>query len=61
MPSSTDTTGRIGSVQSTLKITSAIKLVASAKLRKAQQTIELHRGSDLQRTLDGADAALDFL
>ena len=32
--------GRIGSVQSTLKITSAMKLVASAKLRKAQQTIE---------------------
>ena len=22
---------------------------------------ELHRGSDLQRALDGADAALDFL
>ena len=32
--------GRIGSVQSTLKITSAMKLVASAKLRRAQQAIE---------------------
>lgn len=31
---------RIGSVRSTLKITSAMKLVASAKLHKAQQTIE---------------------
>lgn len=31
---------RIGSVRSTLKITNAMKLVASAKLRKAQQTIE---------------------
>lgn len=31
---------RIGSVRGTLKITSAMKLVASAKLRKAQRTIE---------------------
>ena len=31
--------GRIASVGSTLKITSAMKLVASAKLRKAQQAI----------------------
>ena len=31
--------GRIASVASTLKITSAMKLVASAKLRKAQQAI----------------------
>ena len=40
MPSLTEIKGRIGSVKSTLKITSAMKLVASAKLRKAQQTIE---------------------
>ena len=32
--------GRIGSVKSTLKITSAMKLVASAKLRKAQQAVQ---------------------
>lgn len=32
--------GRIGSVQSTLKITSAMKLVASTKLRRAQTAIE---------------------
>ncbi len=31
---------RIGSVRSTLKITSAMKLVSSAKLRKAQKVIE---------------------
>ena len=40
MPSLKEIKDRIGSVQSTLKITSAMKLVASAKLRKAQQTIE---------------------
>ena len=40
MPSLKEIKGRIGSVQSTLKITSAMKLVASAKLRTAQQTIE---------------------
>ena len=40
MPSLKEIKGRIGSVQSTLKITSAMKLVASAKLRKAQQAIE---------------------
>ena len=40
MSSLKETKGRIGSVKSTLKITSAMKLVASAKLRKAQQTIE---------------------
>ena len=40
MPSLKEIKGRIGSVQSTLKITSAMTLVASAKLRKAQQTIE---------------------
>ena len=40
MPSLKEIKGRIASVKSTLKITSAMKLVASAKLRKAQQTIE---------------------
>lgn len=39
MPSLKETKGRIGSVRSTLKITSAMKLVSSAKLRKAQQAI----------------------
>ena len=34
---------RIGSVRSTLKITNAMKLVSSAKLRKAQQAIEALR------------------
>ena len=35
--------GRISSVRSTLKITSAMKLVSSAKLRKAQKAIEAMR------------------
>ena len=39
MPSLKEIKGRIGSVKSTLKITSAMKLVASAKLRKAQNAI----------------------
>ena len=40
---------RTGSVRSTLKITSAMKLVASAKLRKAQRAIEALR--PYERTL----------
>ena len=40
MPSLKEIKGRIGSVQNTLKITSAMKLVSSAKLRKAQTAIE---------------------
>ena len=46
--------GRIQSVKSTLKITSAMKMVASAKLHKAQAAIEgmLPYEQSLQRTLD---------
>ena len=40
MASLKETKNRIASVRSTLKITSAMKLVASAKLRKAQAAIE---------------------
>ena len=43
MPTLKEIKGRIGSVKSTLKITSAMKLVASAKLRKAQKAIEAMR------------------
>ena len=43
MASLRETKDRIGSVKSTLKITSAMKLVASSKLRKAQRTIESMR------------------
>ncbi len=39
MPTLKEIKGRIGSVKSTLKITSAMKLVSSAKLRKAQNAI----------------------
>lgn len=40
MPSLKEVKNRINSVQSTRKITSAMKMVASSKLHKAQQTIE---------------------
>ena len=39
MPSLKEITGRINSVRSTLKITTAMKMVASAKLHKAQNAI----------------------
>ena len=60
--------GRISSVSSTLKITSAMKLVASAKLRKAQLAIgnmlpyerQLHRiFVDLMNAAQAADRAAD--
>lgn len=47
---------RIGSVKSTLKITSAMKLVASSKLRKAQRAIENLR--PYEQELDSILAAL---
>lgn len=40
MASLKEVKGRIGSVKGTLKITSAMKMVASAKLHKAQEVIE---------------------
>ncbi len=43
MPTLKEIKGRIASVQNTLKITSAMKLVSSAKLRKAQTAIESMR------------------
>ncbi len=54
MPTLKETKGRISSVRNTLKITSAMKLVASAKLRKAQQAIESMRPYErqLQRMLE---------
>ena len=48
MPTLKETKGRIGSVRSTLKITLAMKLVASAKLRKAQAAIEAMRPYEKQ-------------
>jgi len=43
MPSLKDLKNRIGSVKSTQKITSAMKMVAAAKLRKAQENAEKGR------------------
>lgn len=51
---------RIGSVRSTLKITSAMKLVSSAKLRKAQKAIEGMRPYQqaLKEILEAAGAGI---
>lgn len=56
MPTLKEIKGRIASVKSTLKITSAMKLVSSAKLRKAQAAIENMRPYEqqLQRMLASA-------
>ena len=43
MPTLKEIKGRISSVKGTLKITAAMKLVSSAKLRKAQKAIEAMR------------------
>ena len=56
MASLRETRDRINSVRSTLKITSAMKLVASAKLRKAQKAIEGMR--PYERTLAEILAAI---
>ena len=40
MASLKEVKGRINSIQGTLKITSAMKMVASSKLHKAQEAIE---------------------
>ena len=56
MPTLKEIKSRIGSVQNTLKITSAMKLVSSAKLRKAQAAIDNMRPyqAKLQEILDTA-------
>lgn len=64
MPSLKEIKGRIASVRSTLKITSAMKLVSSAKLRKAQKAIEAMRPysaamQDIMDSLLSAGARLE--
>ena len=67
MPSLRETKDHIASVRGTLKITSAMKLVASAKLRKAQRTIETLRPYEHELTciysslVRGRDGAADDL
>ena len=51
MPTLREIKSRISSVRSTLKITSAMKLVSSSKLRRAQLAIEAMR--PYQRQMDG--------
>ena len=61
MPTLKEIKGRIGSVKSTLKITSAMKLVSSAKLRKAQNAIAAMRPyeEELRRMLEMASGVSD--
>jgi len=60
MPTLKEIKGRIGSVKSTLKITSAMKLVSSAKLRKAQNAIAAMRPyeEELRRMLEMASGEI---
>ena len=53
MPSLDDLRKRIVSVKSTQKITKAMKMVAAAKLRKAQESAEMGRpfSEKMQNTL----------
>ena len=52
---------RIGSVQNTMQITSAMKMVAAAKLRRAQEAITRMRpyAEKLQAVLSNVSASLD--
>jgi F-type H+-transporting ATPase subunit gamma len=66
MPTLKEIKGRIASVRSTLKITSAMKLVSSAKLRKAQNAIEAMRPYEEQllgilASLQGGTAGVSSL
>ena len=58
MPTLKEIKGRISSVRSTLKITSAMKLVSSAKLRKAQNAIAAMR--PYQEALESMLAAVEI-
>ena len=66
MPTLKEIKGRIASVRSPLKITSAMKLVSSAKLRKAQNAIEAMRPYEEQllgilASLQGGTAGVSSL
>jgi len=58
MPNLRDIQRRIGSVESTQKITSAMKMVSAAKLRRAQQAVESARpyATHMRSTLEAVAA-----
>src|SRR5690606_21412557 len=60
MPSLKDLRVRINSVKSTRKITSAMKMVAAAKLRRAQEQAEASRpyAERMERMLQGLAASV---
>lgn len=61
MPSLKEVKERIGSVQSTIQITSAMKMVSAAKLRKAQDAIIQMRpyAEKLQEIISNVSSSLD--
>lgn len=61
MPNLKDIRTRIESVKNTRKITSAMKMVAAAKLRKAQERMEASRpyAYRMQRLIDGIAGRID--
>lgn len=61
MPNLKDIRNRIDSVKNTRKITKAMKMVAAAKLRKAQERMEESRpyASRLQAMIDGLSGRID--
>jgi len=62
MPSLKDLNIRIGSVKSTQKITSAMKMVAASKLRRAQEQVEAGRpyAERMERMLAAVSAGATF-
>src|SRR3546814_4718999 len=60
MPSLKDLKNRINSVKSTQKITSAMKMVAAAKLRRAQEQAEASRpyAERMERVVDALAASM---
>ena len=61
MPNLKEVKERIGSVQSTIQITSAMKMVSAAKLRKAQDAIVQMRpyAEKLQEIISNVSSSLD--
>lgn len=61
MPNLKEVRNRIGSVQSTMQITSAMKMVSAAKLRRAQDAVQRLRpyASKLQEILGNLSGSLD--
>jgi F-type H+-transporting ATPase subunit gamma len=62
MPNLKEIRNRISSVSSTMQITSAMKMVSAAKLKRAQDAITLlrHYASKLRYILENVSSSLDL-